>query len=162
MNTSSTSYSDYMRCLAAKYNNNQQSVPQLPGLPGPAFKHDLLPLLAAHQSPAFPFPVPGLSLLHPFLSPGVKKHEPDTETETQEHTVKQESEKDDPLDLTEKKLTQNIEVETKEIQKAKSPASQTFYKTQRNKNCLEWTVEEVEQFVESIDECKEYSKVMSY
>ena len=64
-----TSYSDYMRCLAAKYNNNQPGGPGGPGGPANTIKADILPLLAAHGS-AFPaaFSLPGLSLFNPFLA----------------------------------------------------------------------------------------------
>ena len=101
-----TSYSDYMRCLAAKYNNNQNATTPTPTtIPSPTLKHDLIPLLAAHQS-AFPgLSFPGLSLFHPFLSPhsevkpNLSQSQPNEE---QKGSLKRP--KEDPLDLTDKKM----------------------------------------------------------
>ena len=100
-----TSYSDYMRCLAAKYNNNQNSPPAPTSIPS-SLKHDLLPLLAAHQS-AFPaFSLPGLSLFNPFLSQQNEVKPPVTSIPSHPSPPRDgpierpKRHKEDPLDLT--------------------------------------------------------------
>ena len=165
MDTRVTSYSDYMRCLAAKYNNNPQSPPPAPASTQPpipsTLKHELLPLLAAHQS-AFPaFSLPGLSLFNPFLSQASETKPPASSGLTagprEETHERLKRPKDDPLDLTDKKMKKE-EPEEAEDRRSVSPSA-SLNKTPKNQSLLDWTVEEVEEFVSKVDDCGQYAKV---
>ena len=172
-----TSYSDYMRCLAAKYNNNP---PGGPGGAGPAntIKADILPLLAAHGSafPAAAFSLPGLGLFNPFLASQASQASdskpgppvlPPTSTSSSSSSSPPPSErlkrpKEDPLDLTDKKLKREKREEraqSREERRSASPGSRPL--TPKNLSMAEWSVEEVADFVSKVDDCQEYAKVRS-
>ena len=164
-----TSYSDYMRCLAAKYNNNP---------PPTTIKADILPLLAAHGS-GFPaaFSLPGLSLFNPFLAsqasqasdskPGAPVLPPTSNTSSSSSSSPPPSErlkrpKEDPLDLTDKKLKREEREEraqSREERRSASPGSRP--PTPKNLSMAEWSVEEVAEFVSKVDDCQDYAKVRS-
>ena len=164
-----TSYSDYMRCLAAKYNNNPQSPPPPPAASAPpplpsTLKHELLPLLAAHQS-AFPaFSLPGLSLFNPFLSQASETKSPASSPLTTASVLPREETHerlkrpmDDPLDLTDKKMKKE-DPEDAEDRRSVSPSA-SMNKAPKSSSLLDWTVEEVEEFVSKVDDCGQYAKV---
>ena len=158
-----TSYSDYMRCLAAKYNNNQTGPTS-----GPQKTPDLLPLLAAHGSP-FPaaFSIPGLSLFNPFLSSPASDTKPSvnnvsttiTTTTTPSVNERLKRPKEDPLDLTDKKLKRETREESVESEKASEEGKRTPSPGPRLTAMADWTVEEVAEFVSKVDDCQHYAKV---
>ena len=153
-----TSYSDYMRCLAAKYNNNQNAATPT-SVPSPTLKHDLIPLLAAHQS-AFPgLSFPGLSLFHPFLSPHseLKPNLSQSQTnEEQKGSLKRP--KEDPLDLTDKKMKREPSSDDTDQRDSQSEPSKENMTT-KTKSVTDWTVKDVEEFVSTVEDCSQYSKV---
>ena len=180
-----TSYSDYMRCLAAKYNNNQGGGPG--GGPGPhspanTLKADLLPLLAAHGS-AFPaaFSLPGLGLFNPFLAsqasqasdtkPGQPVLPPPTSSSSSSPPPSERLKrpKEDPLDLTDKKLKREEREEREESERTnrpsteekRSPSPRSGPPTPKIPSMTDWSVEEVADFVSKVDDCQEYAKVKS-
>ena len=145
-----TSYSDYMRCLAAKYNNNQTGASSGPN------KTDLLPLLAAHGSP-FPaaFSLPGLSLFNPFLTSVASDTKPSVSTTVSSNNIERlKRPKEDPLDLTDKKLKRETSVES---EKPRSEGKRT--PSPRARDLADWSVEEVAEFVSKVDDCQNYAKV---
>ena len=156
-----TSYSDYMRCLAAKYNNNQTSGP---ALSSPPQKADLLPLLAAHGS-HFPaaFSIPGLSLFNPFLTSQASDSKPaPTVNITSNASERLKRPKEDPLDLTDKKLKREDSVESEKSLSPKTPRTpspRVRPNTPKTRAMADWTVEEVAEFVSKVDDCQHYAKV---
>ena len=164
-----TSYSDYMRCLAAKYNNNQNSPPAPTSIPS-SLKHDLLPLLAAHQS-AFPaFSLPGLSLFNPFLSQQNEVKPPVTSIPSHPSPPRDEPierpkrPKEDPLDLTDKRLKREEPQSDTDTSKSRrestgSSDNSSHEKSIETKTPLDWSVEEVSDFVSTVEDCSQYAKV---
>jgi len=167
-----TSYSDYMRCLAAKYNNNQNSPPAPTSLPS-TLKHDLLPLLAAHQSafPAFSqISLPGLSLFNPFLSQQNEVKPPVTNIASHPSSPREEPierpkrPKEDPLDLTDKRLKReetHSDTETSNSNPRRESTGSSVNSSQETKTLLDWSVEEVSDFVSTVEDCSQYAKVFS-
>jgi len=166
-----TSYSDYMRCLAAKYNNNQNSPPAPTSIPS-SLKHDLLPLLAAHQS-AFPaFSLPGLSLFNPFLSQQNEVKPPVTSIQSHPSPPRDEPierpkrPKEDPLDLTDKRLKREEPQSDTDTSKSRrestgSSVNSSHERSIETKTPLDWSVEEVSDFVSTVEDCSQYAKVFS-
>ena len=168
-----TSYSDYMRCLAAKYNNTP---------PPTTIKADILPLLAAHGS-GFPaaFSLPGLSLFNPFLAsqasqasdskPGAPVLPPTSNTSSSSSSSPPPSErlkrpKEDPLDLTDKRLKREERAERERERRGssstdekRSPSPRSRPATPKIPSMADWSVEEVAEFVSKVDDCQDYAKV---
>ena len=165
-----TSYSDYMRCLAAKYNNNQPGGPGAPGGPANTIKADILPLLAAHGS-AFPaaFSLPGLSLFNPFLASQTSqasdtKPGPINTSSSPPPSERLKRPKEDPLDLTDKKLKREEREESERTSRTsreekRSPSPRSRPPTPKILSLTDWSVEEVAEFVSKVDDCQDYAKV---
>ena len=139
-----TSYSDYMRCLAAKYSDNGLASGEPPVSPA-IMGHDLLPILAAQQS-FKAAPMSNLALLNPFLSQVSENKSPFPGL--LENIKRQQ--KEDPLDLRDnmKKL--------KEESKSPSPLSSPL---SASRPIMDWSVEEVAEFVAGVGDCGQYAKV---
>ena len=142
-----TSYSDYMRCLAAKYSDNIGPTTVEPPV-SPAIARDLLPILAARQT----FKATqknSLPLLTPFplqVSEN-KSHIPGLLENVKRH-------KEDPLDLTDKMK------KLKEESKSPSPVlNHLLSPTPHQRPMTDWSVEDVASFVAEVNDCGQYSKV---
>ena len=135
-----TSYSDYMRCLAAKYNDHSTASGEHPVSPPAPLGHDLLPILAAQQS-FKAAPMSNLALLNPFLVSESKSPLPGLL-----ESIKRQ--KDDPLDLRDK--MKKLKEEAKSPSPMFSPLSRPI---------MDWSVEEVAEFVAGVSDCGQYAKV---
>lgn len=138
-----TSYSDYMRCLAAKYSDHspvsgEHPVPVSP----PTMGQDLLPILAAQQS----LKAAPMALLNPFLSQVAERQSP---LPVLVESIKRH--KEDPLDLRDKMK------KIKEESKSPSPVSSPL---PVSRLILDWSVEEVAEFVAGVGDCRQYAKVI--
>lgn len=160
------SYSDFMRSLAAKYNNNEYlRGGSSPPPPPTAVKPD------PPGSPLFPFLLPsglsplqlhaaaaGLSGLSPFLQQQLETPSPPSQKRVRAT--------DDPLDLTEKR----IKVENRSRGSVSPPPPDHSTSPPSSPSCpsppvasvssiLEWSVDQVASFVGQIEMCKEYEQV---
>ena len=140
-----TSYSDYMRCLAAKYSDHGLASGEPPVSPA-SIGHDLLPILAAHHQSFKAAPMSNLALINPFLSqvsenknalPGLLE------------SIKRQ--KEDPLDLRDKMK--------KLKEESQSPVSPVFSPVSAHRPIMDWSVQEVADFVAGVSDCGQYAKV---
>jgi len=172
----SRSYSDFMRSLAAKYNNNEYFTPTTAGSSPPqasATKQDIFPFLGLG---AFPQGFPGFSL--PGLPPGFNPFLPPSSTEkpstpgggggAQPASLKRARDQADALDLTEKRVKTEGDGSPSSPPPAPSPPSHSSpppppsspsQRVELNGEPNEWTVEQVATFVTEIDICREYGQV---
>jgi len=174
------SYSDFMRSLAAKYNNNEYFTPTTAGSSPPqasATKQDIFPFLGLG---AFPQGFPGFSL--PGLPPGFNPFLPPSSTEkpstpagggggAEPASLKRARDQADALDLTEKRVkTEGSGSPTRTPPPAAAPSppsrssptpppSSPSQRVELNGEPSEWTVEQVASFVTEIDICREYGQV---
>jgi len=164
------SYSDFMRSLAAKYNNNEYFTPTTAGSSPPQvapIKPDIFPFLGFPQG--FPgFALPGLTGFNPFLPPNQDKS-----PALPPNTVAQKRSREDPLDLTEKRVKLEKDGERGDNMSCGSisPGSISPGSTSRAKpssprphpdhdpTILTWSVEQVAEFVKEIEICREYEQV---
>lgn len=136
-----TSYSDYMRCLAAKYSDHGLASGEPPVSPA-SIGHELLPILAAHQS-FKAAPMSNLALLNPFLSQ-VSENKSSLLLESMKR------QKEDPLDLRDKMK--------KLKEESQSPVSPVFSPV--SASIMDWSVQEVADFVAGVSDCGQYAKVI--
>merc|ERR550532_1854992 len=175
------SYSDFMRSLAAKYNNNEYFTPTTAGSSPPqasATKQDIFPFLGLG---AFPQGFPGFSL--PGLPPGFNPFLPPSSTEKPSTpggggggggggaapaSLKRARDQADALDLTEKRVKTEGDGSPSSPPPAPSPPSSPppppppsspSQRVELNGEPNEWTVEQVATFVTEIDICREYGQV---
>ena len=139
-----TSYSDYMRCLAAKYSDHGLASGEPPVSPA-SIGHDLLPILAAHHQSLKAAPMSNLALLNPFLSQESKSPLPGLL-----ESIKRQ--KEDPLDLRDKMK--------KLKEESQSPVSPVFSPVSASSRpIMDWSVQEVADFVAGVSDCGQYAKV---
>jgi len=173
------SYSDFMRSLAAKYNNNEYFTPTTAGSSPPqtsATKQDIFPFLGLG---AFPQGFPGFSL--PGLPPGFNPFLPPTSTEKPPSSgggggvvapvpslKRPRDQADAALDLTEKRVKTEGDGSPRRSSPPPSqssppprpaPPSPPSQRVELDGEPNEWTVEQVATFVMEIDICREYGQV---
>jgi len=163
-----TSYSDYMRCLAAKYNNNQNSPPAPTSIPS-SLKHDLLPHYWLHISLLFQHFLCLGSHFNPFLSQQNEVKPPVTSIPSpprDEPIERPKRPKEDPLDLTDKRLKREEPQSDTDTSKSRrestgSSVNSSHERSIETKTPLDWSVEEVSDFVSTVEDCSQYAKVFS-
>lgn len=164
------SYSDFMRSLAAKYNNNEYFTPTTAGSSPPqasATKQDIFPFLGLG---AFPQGFPGFSL--PGLPPGFNPFLPPSSTEkpstpggggSTPPSLKRARDQADALDLTEKRVKTEGDgspsTPPSPPRSSPPPPPSPSQRVELNGEPNEWTVEQVATFVMDIDICREYGQV---
>jgi len=158
------SYSDFMRSLAAKYNNNQYLPPstERSSSPPPSqVKSETSPLLGLPYS--FPgFALPGVTGFHPFLPPTQ-----DTAPMPLPDTVAAKRSREDPLDLTEKrvKVEKDGEGDSMSCGSVSPPSSPRGAASVSNQSregeeaMRSWSVDQVASWVGELDMCGEYQQV---